>query len=168
MGQKDLRKELLGALIALAKTSNSNPKTENTDRILIEGLVVAKTEVFGEDMLQKKLDIARQEKYVISPNCSTCASPCGNTSEYDLDVLKEEDVTCQEVKHQMLSEIQDAAKDVYQAMMLKADMSEHMDIFYKILEIVTYTFELEDLQEIQNEVKEKRKEIKEVIREAMN
>lgn len=52
--------------------------------------------------------------------------------------------------------------------MLKADMSEHMDIFYKVLEIVTYTFELEDLQEIQNEVKEKRKEIKEVIREAMN
>lgn len=162
MNFTDLRKELLGALIALAKTSNSNPKTENTDRILIEGLVAAKTETFGEEMLQKKIDMARTEKYVISPNCSTCASPCGNTSEYDLDLWKEEDISCQEAKRHLLSEIQDAAKDVYQAMMLKKDMSEHMEIFYKVLEILTYTFELEELKEIQNEVKEKRVAIKEV------
>lgn len=160
MAHDDLRKELIGALIALAKTTNNNPKTESTDRVLIEGLVAAKTESFGEKMLQKKLELARQEKHVISPNCSTCASPCGNTSEYDLDLLKEDEIVCQEAKKQMLSEIQDAAKDVYQAMMLKRDMSEHMDIFYKVLEIVTYTFEIEDLVEIQEEVKEKRAAIK--------
>ncbi|MBQ8519545.1 MAG: hypothetical protein IJ455_08100 [Agathobacter sp.] len=154
MQYDNLRKELLGALIALAKTSNSNLKTENTDRILIEGLVAAKTEVFGEEMLQKKLDMVRQEKHVISPNCSTCASPCGNTSEYDLDLLKEEEETCQKIKYQMLSELQEAAKKVYQAMMLKMDVSEQMDIFYKVLEIVTYTFEPEDLLKIQEELKE--------------
>lgn len=48
-----------------------------------------KVQSFGEEMLNKKLAMARQEKNVISPNCSTCASPCGNTSEYDVEQWKE-------------------------------------------------------------------------------
>lgn len=150
--QECLRKELLGALIALAKTSNNNPKTENTDRVLIEGLVAVKTESFGDEMLQKKLEMARQEKHVISPNCAVCAAPCGNTSEYDIALWKEENEVCQEIKGQMLKELLETAQIVYQGMMLKKDMSEYMDIFYKVLEIVTYDFEAEELREVVEEI----------------
>lgn len=156
----ELRKELLGALIALAKTSNNNPKTEHTDRILIEGLVAIKTQSFEEEMLKKKLTMARQEKHVISPNCSTCASPCGNTSEYDIDLWKEEEEICQEIKAEMIGEILGMAQLVYQAMLLKRDMSENMDIFYKVLEIVTYDFEVEDLRAVQQEIEESKRSLK--------
>lgn len=155
----ELRKELLGALIALAKTSNNNPKTENTDRVLIEGLVAVKMDSFSEDLLKKKLDMARQEKHVISPNCSSCASPCGNTSEYDVELWKKEDEICRAIKRQMIEELLEAAQDVYQGMMLKKDMSTGMDIFYKVLEIVTYEFEAQELREVQRELKENREKI---------
>ena len=65
-----LREELLGALIGLAKTTGNNPKTENTDQILIEGLVAAHTESFGEEMLKKKLEEVireiQEEKQIIN------------------------------------------------------------------------------------------------------
>lgn len=164
MEYMELRKELLGAMIALAKTSNNNPKTENTDRVLIEGLVATKTEGFGEEMLQKKLDMARQEKHVISPNCSICASPCGNTSEYDVELWKEEEELCQQIKEQMVKEILDAAQMVYQGMMLGKDMSEGMFIFYKVLEIVTYEFEAEELREVQEEIKAYTQKIEDLMK----
>lgn len=161
--QADLRKELLGALIALAKTSNSNSKTENTDRILLEGLVAVKTEVFGEEMLQKKLNMARQEKYAISPNCSTCASPCGNTSEYDVNLWSVESKACQEVKERMMKELLNMAQMIYQGMMLKKDISEEMYIFYKVLEIVTYEFQVEELEEVQQEIKRCKEKVKNLM-----
>lgn len=159
----ELRKELMGALIALAKTSNNNSRTKNTDRVLIEGLVATNMESFGEEMLRRKLEMARQEKHVISPNCSTCASPCGNTSEYDVDLWKEESEICREIKRQMIVDVLHLAQFVYQGRMLKKDMSGGMDIFYKVLEIVTYEFEAEELREVQQEISEKQEVIKSII-----
>ena len=159
-----LRKELLGALIALAKTSNNNPKTENTDRILVEGLVALKVQSFGEEMLNKKLAMARQEKHVISPNCSTCASPCGNTSEYDVEQWKEESEICQEIKRQMIEDLLELAQMIYQGMVLKKDVSAYMDIIYKVLEIATYDIETENLREIQEEIKEYRQKTQDMMK----
>lgn len=145
-----LRKELLGALIGLAKTCSNNPKTENTDRILIEGLVTVHTEAFGEEMLRKKLEMVRQEKHTIAPNCSTCASPCGNTSDYELDLLKEDE--CADLKQKMLHAIQETGIDFYQAILQGIDVSAHMEIFYKVLEVVTYHMEEEILKKILKEI----------------
>ena len=128
----ELRKDLLGALIGLAKTTGNNPKTENTDRVIVEGLVAVHTASFGEEMLKKKLEMVRQEKHIIAPNCSTCASPCGNTSDYDLNRLAEDEGQCRGLKEQVLRDIQEAAVEFYRAMMLGIDVSEHMEIFYKV------------------------------------
>ena len=38
-GDLALQDELTGALIGLARSCGNNPKTENTDEIIIEGLV---------------------------------------------------------------------------------------------------------------------------------
>ena len=148
MEHDELRKELLGALIGLAKTCGNNPKTENTDRTIIEGLVAVNTQSFGEEMLNKKLGNVRREKHIIAPNCSTCASPCGNTSDYDLSLLNEEEERCRALKEQILIDIQDAAIAFYRAMMLRGDVSEYTEIFYKVLEMVTYHFDVETLEQL--------------------
>lgn len=147
MEHSELRKELLGALIGLAKTCVNNPKTENTDRIVIEGLVAVNTESFGEMMLRKKLDMVRQEKHIIAPNCSTCASPCGNTSEYDLELLKEDEEQCRVLKEEMLKDIQTIAVELYRAMMQGIEVSEHTEILYQVLEVVSYRMDVTMLTE---------------------
>lgn len=152
MEHSQLRKELLGALIGLAKTCGNNPKTEDTDGIIIEGLVAVHTEGFGEEMLKKKLEMVRREKHIIAPNCSTCASPCGNTSEYNVDMINQDEEPCRVLKEQLLQEIQAVAVVLYRVWLLGADVTRHMEILYKILEVVTYRMEVEMLQEIWEEL----------------
>lgn len=159
MQYAEVRKELLGALIALAKTCGNNPKTENTDRIIIEGLVAAHTQSFGEEMLKKKLELVRGEKHIIAPNCSTCAAPCGNTSEYNLDLLNEDKEPCRALKEQMLHDIQETAVEYYRALMLGIDISEHTEIFYKVLEVVTYHWDAQALDEMLGEIQEEMQNI---------
>ena len=68
-----LQDELTGALIGLVKTCGSNPKTENTDRIIIEGLFTTITNVnFNNQTLQDMIDKVHSEKNIISPGCSAC------------------------------------------------------------------------------------------------
>lgn len=152
----NLRKELLGATIALAKTCGNNPKTESTDRIIVEALMAVHTKEFEAKMLQKKLEMVRQEKHTIAPNCDTCAHPCGNTVEYDLNLLKNDDSECRELKEQMLQDLQELAVEFYRAMLMKKDVSDHMVIFHKALEVVTYPLEKEDLEAILMEIQEKK------------
>ena len=80
-----LQDELTGALIGLAKACGNNPKTENTDRIIIEGLFTTVTNVnFNTETLTAMIQAVNEEKATVVPNCSSCMSPCGNTSNYDM------------------------------------------------------------------------------------
>ena len=79
-----LRDTLLGALVGLARSTSSEPKTENTDAVLNAGLRLAAQPDAPAETLQRMLDITRAEKHAVAPNCATCAMPCGNTNDYDL------------------------------------------------------------------------------------
>ena len=83
-------KELIGALIGLAKACNVHLKTENTDNIIIQSLagIFQKEQQLGE-LLQK----VREEKLAVAPDCATCLNPCGNTDEYNLDELQSPEVS---------------------------------------------------------------------------
>ena len=77
-------KELIGALIGLAKACNVHLKTENTDNIIIQSLAgIFQNEQQLEELLQK----VREEKFAVAPDCATCLNPCGNTDEFNLDEL---------------------------------------------------------------------------------
>lgn len=82
-----LRDTLLGALVGLARSTSSEPKTENTDAVLNAGLRLAAQPDAPAETLQRMLDITRAEKHAVAPNCATCAMPCGNTKDYDLTRL---------------------------------------------------------------------------------
>ena len=70
-----LRDTLLGALVGLARSTSSEPKTENTDAVLNAGLRLAAQPDAPAETLQRMLDITRAEKHAVAPNCATCAMP---------------------------------------------------------------------------------------------
>ena len=83
-----LRDTLLGALVGLARSTSSEPKTGNTDAVLNAGLRLAAQPDAPSETLQRMLDITRAEKHAVAPNCATCAMPCGNTKDSDLTRLR--------------------------------------------------------------------------------
>ena len=82
--QRDL---LLGVLVGLARATFSELKTEDTDRVLAEGLQLAADPDAGEEALLQMTRAAAGEKLRVAPNCASCAMPCGNTANYDLSRL---------------------------------------------------------------------------------
>lgn len=55
--------ELTGALIGLAKTCGNNPKTADTDRVIIEGLFTTLTNVsFNEETVRVMIERVEEEK----------------------------------------------------------------------------------------------------------
>ena len=80
-----LRDTLLGALVGLARSTSSEPKTENTDAVLNAGLRLAAQ---PEEKLHRMLETVRTEKHRVAPGCASCAMPCGNTKDYDLTRLR--------------------------------------------------------------------------------
>ena len=62
-----LRDTLLGALVGLARSTSSEPKTENTDAVLNAGLRLAAQPDAPAETLQRMLDITRAEKHAVAP-----------------------------------------------------------------------------------------------------
>lgn len=78
------RVALIGALVGLARATVNEPKTDDTDRVLREGLLMAARPAAGEAELDRMKAIVQAEKHCVAPNCATCAMPCGNTDDYDM------------------------------------------------------------------------------------
>jgi len=93
----------LSALIGLIGASTNNGKTEDTDQIISEALVSERT----NEMTLK----LHREKFRISPDCATCASPCGNTSDFDMTRFDDEPEDIIEVKSRVYLALQDVANN---------------------------------------------------------
>ena len=130
-----LQDELTGALIGLAKACGNNPKTENTDRIIIEGLFTTVTNVnFNAKTLTAMIQAVNEEKTKVVPNCSSCMSPCGNTSNYDMKNLwNEPDEDIRSLKSLILFGIRGMAAYAYHAMTLGYTDTEVNEFFAKAL-----------------------------------
>ena len=82
----NLQDELTGALIGLAKACAGNPYTDSAIDVMIKGLFTTITNVnFNNETIQLLIDEVHAEKQKVVPNCSACASRCGNTDDYDLN-----------------------------------------------------------------------------------
>ncbi|KIR04013.1 hypothetical protein P261_02828 [Lachnospiraceae bacterium TWA4] len=127
--------ELMGALIGLAKSCQSHKKTENTDKIIKESLKRSK-----EHDLESLIQMVKEEKKKVAPNCQSCAMPCGDTDDYDMTKLWEEkDLKKKELKLQILEQIQ------------RVDYSD-TELYYKSLCMVGYDFENEFLENLVKEL----------------
>lgn len=150
-----LQDELTGTLIGLARACENNAKTDATDRIIIEGLFTTITNVnFNDDTLRAMIKRIREEKFRIVPGCGNCASPCGNTSDFDMQQIWEANEDIRSLKSLILFGIRGMSAYAYHALMLGYSDETVNAFFYKALSVISYDYEMEELLPIVLEVGE--------------
>ena len=150
-----LQDELTGALIGLARACGNNPKTENTDRVIIEGLFTCVTNVnFNAKTVEDMISAVREEKNRVVPNCRDCASSCGNTDDFDMENIWNDNEDIRSLKSLILFGIRGMAAYAYHAMVLGYEDEEVNQFFYKALCAISYEMEMGDLLPIVLEVGE--------------
>lgn len=148
-----LQDELTGALIGLSHACANNPKTENTDRIIMEGLFTTITNVnFNDETLRDMIARVRAEKTAVAPGCDSCMSRCGNTDDYDMQRMWEADEDIRSLKSLILFGIRGMAAYAYHAMVLGYVDKEVNDFFYKALFALAEDWDMELLLPIVLEV----------------
>ena len=151
-----LQDQLTGALIGLAKASMSNSVTENTNRLIIEGLFTTITNVnFHDEVLVQMIDKVHAEKEKIVSGCSLCANRCGNTDDYDMNLLWDDQEDIRSLKSLILFGIRGMAAYAYHAMVLGYESEEVNEFFYKALAVISYDKEMDELLPMVLEVGEK-------------
>lgn len=141
-----LQDELTGVLIALARTCASNSKTENTDRLILEGLFATVTNVnFDDEAIKSLIDKVRAEKEQIQPGCAVCEAKCGNTDEYDMKQIWEAQEDIRSLKSLILFGIRGMAAYAYHAMALGYVDEEVNTFFYKALAVLAEDWEMDEL-----------------------
>lgn len=179
MQKKELQDLLTGALIGLVKACGTNPKTENTDAIVVEGLAMTSPDFSIGDLTEADLASfiakVRDEKYTVSPGCRLCAAPCGNTSDFDMKEIAGEGKE-QKMKHELLTLIRATAVKIWKesegstagndsvgaeasdtyggvgACALATD-PERVFFLYKALSIISYDFTCEELAPVLEEAR---------------
>ena len=150
-----LQDELTGALIGLARACENSAPTENTTRLLIEGLFTTITNVnFNNVTIQEMIDRIVEEKNKIVPNCSNCASPCGNTDDYDMNGIWDAEEDIRSLKSLILFGIRGMAAYAYHALVLGYEDEYVNEFFYKALSVISYDLGIDDLLPVVLEVGE--------------
>lgn len=147
------RDKIISALIGLVGACNNNPKTENTDYMVVKALAFPLLyPECGDDDLQRMIDEIYAEKYAVSPGCAQCAMPCGNTSDYDMERINKAPDDIRTVKTDIISELQKVAYSVYSCQEKKLDAD--MEIFYKVLSFISYDLARESFLPLFAEIQE--------------
>ncbi|MCH5207859.1 MAG: hypothetical protein J1F04_03145 [Oscillospiraceae bacterium] len=79
-----MQKELIGALVGLARSLDETNSDFSALNSVIRGLKAIAAPTSGD------IEAVRSAKQRAVPDCSTCQNPCGKTFDYDLDELKPE------------------------------------------------------------------------------
>ena len=153
--------KIIGELVGLAGACNNNPKTKNTDTLVIKALAfpVLNTQA-NADTLQEMTEDIYAEKYTIAPGCATCQSPCGNTSDYDMSRIYNAEDSIRSLKLQLLSELQNLASDLYRNDKTNLLPQESMELFYKVLIYISFDMEKEGLLAFLEETQESIRKIR--------
>lgn len=141
-----LQDELTGALIGLAHVCSTNPKTKDTDRLVLEGLFTTVTNVsFYDKTIQELIERVNKEKNLISPGCSQCVDKCGNTDNYDMNKIWNAQEDIRSLKSLLLFGIRGMAAYAYHAMALGYESEEVNTFFYKALYMLGEELSMEEL-----------------------
>ena len=97
--------------------------------IEIDGTVVKK---YGDKNQEK----VRNEKYTVSPGCVTCAAPCGNTDDYDMENLWKESEEIGAFKNTILMVICQTAAKLYHAD--QTEESETVKLLFRALRMISF------------------------------
>ena len=141
---------IISALIGLVGACGSNPKTEDTDRVMLEALSFIRCcPEAGEAEIQKMVERIHEEKFAVSPGCAQCAMPCGNTSDYDMQRLSTAAPEIRTLKLRLLEEIRETAC---------LAQGREIDLLYQALAYVGYDVDEAMLQSLLERMKSGREE----------
>lgn len=141
-----LQDELTGALVGLAHACANNPKTEQTDRLILEGLFTTVTNVnFNDETLREMIARVNEEKDRIVPGCASCVSRCGNTDNYDMKRMWEADEDVRSLKSLLLFGIRGMAAYAYHARVLGYESAEVNEFFYRALFALSEDWGMDEL-----------------------
>lgn len=158
--------KIISALIGLVGACNNNPKTKNTDRVVIKALAFSLTHPEADiETLQAIIDEIHTEKYTIAPNCAVCQTPCGNTSDYDMNRIYNAETVVRDLKLKMLSALKGLAADLFSYRKSDVLSAEDVEIFYKVLAYISFDMEKNSLLAFWDEVQLTIEKIKGKIQE---
>ena len=141
-----LQDKLTGALIGLAGACANNEKTEMTDHLILEGLFTTVTNVnFNNETILQLIDRVHEEKNRISPGCTGCGAPCGQTEDYDMSKLWNADEDIRSLKSLILFGIRGMAAYAYHAMVLGYTDDTVNAFFYRALFVLGLDWTMEQL-----------------------
>ena len=126
-----LQDELTGALIGLARAVDGGfGVTEQTYRIIIEGLFTTLTNVsFDDAAIIRQLERVRKEKTALVPDCGGCGMPCGRNDDYDMKELWNAEENIRSLKSLILFGLRGMAAYAYHAMVL-GYMDDEVNVFF--------------------------------------
>lgn len=150
-----LQDELTGSLIGLARACQGSLPTENSTKLILEGLFTTITNVsFNDRTLNELIMKVKQEKALMSPGCSGCGSSCGRNNDYNMDNLWNDNEDIRSLKSLILFGIRGVAAYAYHAMILGYVDEEVNKFLHKALFILGEDLGMEQLLPVVMEVGE--------------
>lgn len=151
----NLQDDLTGALIGLARACEGNTPTENTTKLIVEGLFTTITNVnFNDETIKELIRNIEQEKESLVPNCSGCGSACGRNDNYDMNNLWNDNEDIRSLKSLILFGIRGVAAYAYHAMVLGYKDETVNEFFYKALFVLGEDWDMGQLLPVVLEVGE--------------
>ncbi|MCM1181908.1 MAG: hypothetical protein NC337_00855 [Roseburia sp.] len=166
-----MRKEdkIVSALIGLVGACNNNPKTANTDGVLIKALAfpIVCGEA-GDEEMSAMTDEIHAEKNAVAPNCASCAFPCGNTSDYDMERIYGAEEEIRDMKLELLSRCEELAACLYRGRTAETAARFDYEFFYRALSYISFDIGKEPLLELLAEAEERMKRMGEMEHDTEN
>ena len=158
--------KIISSLIGLVGACNSNPKTDNTDHLVIKALAFPTLRPEADNQtIQALVEEIYTEKYTVAPGCAACQMPCGNTSDYDMNRIYDAEADIRDLKLKILASLQELAAVLYYRQKLDALPAESVEFFYKTLVYISLDMGSDGLLTFWNEVQSTIEEIRRQIEE---
>jgi hydroxylamine reductase len=140
-----LQDKLTGALIGLAMAAKCSEPTPDTDKIVMEGLFTAITNVsFDDESLTKQIGKTNAAKDKLEKGC-TCGPECIKPEEYDMDKLWGDDPDIRSLKTLILLGLRGMGAYAYHAMVLGYTDKDVNEFFYTGLRAIGETGNVDKL-----------------------
>lgn len=119
-------------MIGLARAASGNVPTENTYKVVIDGLFTTVTNVnFNNETLGQQIERIQREKEQLVPECGGCGTPCGRNDSYDMKLLWEDNEDVRSLKSLILFGLRGMAAYAHHACILGKMDDEVNDFFLK-------------------------------------
>jgi len=127
---ENFRDELIGALVGLSRALNGDRPDRETHTVMLRGLLsAAKFLPASEAMAAEQIRDVMDKKNALIPNCLNCASPCGRTLNYNMNLFWNSEELVRSLKTVLLTGLCQMSVYVYHAMTLGYSDPD-VDIFF--------------------------------------